>query len=76
MGFFEGIGSFFKRQAKTKTGIFGISILAATVAPHLGAVGEMIPEATSAVLSGEPILQTILAGGMMFLRDGAARRGE
>jgi len=77
MGFLRGIGSFFKRQAKTKTGKLAMGVVVGAVAPSIPVVGEMLPQAWENIAAGQPILDTVLqAGALMFLRDGAARKGE
>ncbi len=68
---------FLKRQFKTKTGKLMITVAAGAVAGSVPGVGEQLPNAVDALLNGQPLVETLLqTGAVMFLRDGAAKRGE
>ena len=70
---FAGIFRFFKRQLKTKTGKYGIGIIAGAVVANNAppGVAQYIPALVEQVLS--PEVATGM-GGIMFLRDKAAKR--
>ena len=74
-GVFKSIGGFFKRQAKTKTGKYGIGIIAGAILANNAPPGivQYIPAVVEQVLSPE-----VAAGmaGVMFLRDKAAKKDE
>ena len=69
-GFIRKPFRFIKRQAKTKTGKLGLTILAGVAAPHIPFVGQHVPEIVSNVLAGE---MGIGALALMFLRDQKAK---
>ncbi len=82
MGFLRGIGSFFvgsffARQAKTKTGKLMLSVALTSAVGSIPAVGEQLSPAVDQVLNGVPLVPTLIATAAgMFLRDGKAKEGK
>jgi len=76
---FGGVGRFLKRQAMTKSGKQGLSLLAGTLAMSLAGeeVGGMVGEQTFNALNGVFNPTTAVIGlGVMFLRDRGAKTEE
>lgn len=70
---FGGIWRFFKRQLKTKTGKYGIGIIGGAIIANNAPpeVAQFIPAIVEQFLSPQVAAGM---GGVMFLRDQAAKR--